>query len=114
MNPYNACVANKWVNGIQITVVWHVDDLKISHKDLQEVTNMIAYLKSIYGEMTIKCGRKHTYLGMDIDLSDEGVAKICMSRYIDEAMEEFPEDVSTPVSGPVSNHLFKTRKGELL
>ena len=33
INPYDWCVANNEVNGEQITVVWHVDDLKISHAD---------------------------------------------------------------------------------
>jgi len=32
INPYDRCVANKTVNGSQCTVLWHVDDLKISHK----------------------------------------------------------------------------------
>ena len=31
VNPYDPCVANKLVNGSQMTVCWHVDDLKISH-----------------------------------------------------------------------------------
>ena len=30
INPYDWCVANKMVNGKQITIAWHVDDLKIS------------------------------------------------------------------------------------
>ena len=75
MNLYDICVANKWVNGSQMIVIWHVDNLKISHKDPQEVTNMIAYLEFIYGDMTINGGRTRTYLGMDIDLRDEGVEK---------------------------------------
>ena len=33
LNPYDPCVANKMVNGEQMTVIWHVDDLKVSHKD---------------------------------------------------------------------------------
>ena len=68
----------------------------------------------MYGEMPIKRGRKRTYLGMDIDLSNEGVAKIFMRGYIDEAVEELTEDVSITVSSPASDHIFKTRKGELL
>jgi hypothetical protein len=28
MNEYDPCVANKMVNGTQMTVCWHVDDLK--------------------------------------------------------------------------------------
>ena len=33
VNPYNRCVANKDINGKQLTVVWYVNDLKVSHKD---------------------------------------------------------------------------------
>ena len=33
LNPCDPCVANRMVNGFQQTVTWHVDDLKISHKD---------------------------------------------------------------------------------
>ena len=32
VNPYDPCVANMMVNGAQITVCWHVDNLKIYHK----------------------------------------------------------------------------------
>ena len=30
-NPYDPCVANKMIDGEQMTNVWHVDDLKVSH-----------------------------------------------------------------------------------
>jgi hypothetical protein len=32
-NPYDPCTANKMIDGHQMTVVFHVDDLKVSHKD---------------------------------------------------------------------------------
>ena len=32
-NEYDPCVANKILNGYQMTVFWHMDDLKVSHKD---------------------------------------------------------------------------------
>ena len=38
INPYDPCVANKMVNGKQMTVIWHVDDLKVSHVDPKENT----------------------------------------------------------------------------
>jgi hypothetical protein len=31
-NPYNPCVANKKVQGLQQTIIFHVDNLKSSHK----------------------------------------------------------------------------------
>jgi hypothetical protein len=30
-NPYDPCVANKLDDGEQITVCWHINDLKVSH-----------------------------------------------------------------------------------
>ena len=33
LNPCDGCVANKTVNGKQQTVIWHADDMKISHVD---------------------------------------------------------------------------------
>ena len=38
VNPYDPCVANKIVNGSQITICWHVDDLKVSHIDEDVIT----------------------------------------------------------------------------
>ena len=49
INPYDPCVANKMVNGSQMTMTWHVDDLKISHKDEEELTRFISELGAIYG-----------------------------------------------------------------
>eukprot|EP00957_Ditylum_brightwellii_P073453 5581951-Ditylum_brightwellii.AAC.1 len=45
INPYDWCVANKQIKRSQCTVVWHVDDLKISHKDKSVVTEMIDKLQ---------------------------------------------------------------------
>eukprot|EP00957_Ditylum_brightwellii_P055616 4214755-Ditylum_brightwellii.AAC.1 len=45
INPYDWCVASKEINGSQCSVVWHVDDLKISHKDANAVTEIIDKLQ---------------------------------------------------------------------
>ena len=68
INPYNPCVANKMVNGHQMTICWHVDDLKVSHKDDNAVTELAEKLAEIYGpKATVSRGKVHEYLGMDID-----------------------------------------------
>jgi len=41
VNPYDPCVANKIVNEKQFTLVWHVDDVKMSHADTPEVDKFI-------------------------------------------------------------------------
>ena len=41
INPYNWCVANKMINGKQCTILWHLDDLQISHVDAAVNTKVI-------------------------------------------------------------------------
>ena len=50
-----------------MTVAWHVDDLKMSHKSPAIVTDIIKWLRGIYRELCILCGQNHEYLGIDID-----------------------------------------------
>ena len=33
INPYDSCITNKIIDRHQLTVVWHVDDLKILHRN---------------------------------------------------------------------------------
>ena len=46
INTHDPCVANKMMGGKQLTVCWHVDDLKISCVDVNEVIKMIQWLES--------------------------------------------------------------------
>jgi len=49
LNPYDSCVANKIVDGKQMTVCWHVDDLKVSHCDPVQVTIFGEWPSKKYG-----------------------------------------------------------------
>ncbi len=44
LNPYDPCVANKIINGKQIMVCWHVDDLFVGHDDPNVVTTFLDWL----------------------------------------------------------------------
>ena len=90
LNPYNPCVANKIVDNAQLTVVWHVDDLKASHVDAGGVTRISVWLQKTYerlfddglGAMKLKRGKIHEYLGMKLDFSIVGQVKTTMFDYI--------------------------------
>ena len=59
-NPYDWCVANKDINGSQCTILWHVDDLKISHADPDVVTSIIDMIAQEFGKeapLTINRGK---------------------------------------------------------
>ena len=49
INPYNPCIANMIIKGEQMTITWHIDDLKTSHVDADEATKLIDWMKRIYG-----------------------------------------------------------------
>ena len=113
VNPYDPCVANKMVKGSQMTVTWHVDDLKISHKKEDEVTKFILGLAKIYGpKLSIHRGKLHSYLGMDMDWSSPKRVKISMIKYLKAIIETFPELIKSTAESPAAEHLFQTRDGD--
>ena len=75
INPYDWCVANKMIDGKQCTIVWHVDDLKISHVDADTVTSTIKLIDDEFGNeapITVTRGKVHDYLGMTLDYTEKG------------------------------------------
>jgi hypothetical protein len=99
LNPYDACVANKTVNGEVLTVCFHVDDNKISHKQTKVVDATIEWLKREYevifhdgsGAMKVCRGKVHTYLGMEMDFTTKGEVHIMMLKHLDDAVKTFEE-----------------------
>ena len=91
INPYGPCVANKMVNGHQMTICWHVDDLKVSHKDENAVTALAEKIAEIYGpKTTVSCRKVHKYLGMDIDWASVlGTIIVSIIKYLHKVIEEF-------------------------
>ena len=89
-----------------------MDDLKISHKDSTVIDEIIASLKSEYGkvgEMTVRRGKKHDYLGMTLDFSKGGAFIVDMEEYIKEILKDLPEDINGTATTPAADHLFKVR-----
>ena len=111
-------MANKTINGKQCTIVWHVDDLKISHKDACVVTTILSLLDARYGQeivggeraaLTINRGKIHDYLGMTLDYSAPGVVKIDMTVYVDKVLEEAPSYMAGTATTPADKNLFEVR-----
>ena len=114
LNPYDPCVANKMINGHQMTICWHVDDLFIGHKDPQAVTDFITWLQRRYEtpDKPLKAtrGHIHDYLGMNIDFSRPGSVSFDMIPYIDKVITDFPEQLTGVASSPAADHFFKVRE----
>jgi hypothetical protein len=110
LNPYDLCVANKVINGKQFTVVWHVDDIKMSHADEKEVSKLITWLKSVYGaDMRVSRGKVHGYLGMTLDFTNKGEAKVTMIDYLKGVINDFPEIITGTAITTATANLFDVR-----
>jgi hypothetical protein len=65
INPYNPCIVNNMVNGMQMTIRWHVDDLMISHLNQEDIMQVVQQIKDIYGKnLKVNVGTEPNYLGM--------------------------------------------------
>jgi hypothetical protein len=118
INPCNMCVSNKNIEGKHMTICFHVDDCKLSHRKTKVMDSMIYYLRQEYesifehgsGAMTLIRGKIHKYIGMTLDYTIRGQVKITMFDYVDEIITAF--DKAEPKGGGkkssvAPNSLFK-------
>ena len=111
INPYDPCVANKTTDGgKQLTVVWHVDDLMASCEDDFELTKFSCYLAKIYGpKLSMHTGKKHDYLGVDMEFNEDGTLGVSMIKYLKSVINEFPEIIKERAATPAHDKLFVIR-----
>jgi hypothetical protein len=114
LNPYNLCVANKVVNGKQMTVCWHVDNPKVSHCDPNQVTIFGEWLSKKYGvAVATHQGKVHNYLGMMFDFLAKGKVMVTMVEYINNIIRDFPEEITVTNTSPAVDHLLTVRDPSL-
>jgi hypothetical protein len=111
INPYDPCVANlETKSGKQLTVVWHVDDLMASCEDDFKLTKFSCYMGKIYGpSLSMHLGKKHDYLGVDMEFCNDGALEVSMIKYLKNVIEEFPEVIKGRAATPAHEKLFVIR-----
>ena len=78
-------MANKQIHGKQCTIIWHVDDLKISHVEEKVIEDIICRLNERFGKeipLTTSRGKILEYLGLTLDYSIQGIVKISKYKYV--------------------------------
>ena len=97
INLYDPCVANKMIDGQQMTICYHVDDCKLSHRRSKVNDRVIKWLRQEYevifedgsGKMAVSRGKVHKYLGMTLDYTVRGQFQITMIDFLDEVLTAF-------------------------
>jgi hypothetical protein len=116
INPYEWCVANKMIDGKKCTVLWHVEDLKISHVSEDVNTDIIKIINDEFGEeapITITRLKVHDYLGMTLDYSERDKVKIKMLDYIDKMLADLPAEMDGEAPSPAANHLLTVNDDQI-
>ena len=118
INPYDLCVANKIIDGQQMTICYHVDDCKLSHRRIKVNDQMIMWLRQEYesifedgsGKMAVSRAKIHKYLGMTLYYTICGQVQITMIDFLDKVLIYFnkaePKGGGTKTSAAPDN-LFK-------
>ena len=97
INPYDPCVTNKVIESSQMTICFHIDGCKMSHRKSKANDCMTKWLcqeyESIFEdgseEMSVIQGKVHEYLGMALDYTVCGQVRITMSSYTEEIIVAF-------------------------
>jgi len=97
LNKYNKCMANKLTNGKQCTIIWHVDDLKISHVDHKVMEEVIIRQQEIWTRKPT-CDITGQSIGIPGDIS--------MYKYTNKMLAGLPSGMNQVSMMPAALNLF--------
>ena len=108
LNSYDKCIANKMVNGKQMTIAWHVDDCIVSHADQDVLDKFGQRMVEVFGDMTITTGDIHDFIGMKIGINKDKTISIDMRQQLRKVIEEFEkyDTIDAKVTTPAAYNLF--------
>ena len=94
-----------------MTIIWHIDDLKMLHEDGWETTKILKWLGKIYEDIKVKRGKQHHYLRLDLNFEENEKVKVSMIPHIEEIMKNFREEIGSSMAiSPAAEHLFEVRE----
>jgi len=111
-NSLDPCVFNKDFDGKQCTICIYVDDCLVTCETDAAIEEVIDQLRSTYKTIEVGRGDIHSYLGMTLDFSTAGQAKITMEHYVSEALKAY--DVTGHAKTPAAEFLFEVRESPAL
>ena len=98
------------MDGKQMTVIWHVDGLKVSYIYLKKVEGFGKWLSKTYGKkVTGHIGKVQDYMGIIFKYTQKGKVVINQIKYIKLIIDEFPEEIKKTRATPAADYLFTVR-----
>jgi len=81
-NDYDQCLFNKKVDGEQVTIAFHVDDLLITSVNSKLIDQIQQHLEQNFESITVNRGNNHSYLAMNLAMTENGI-ELDMIAYVE-------------------------------
>ena len=107
-NPNDPCVLNKMCDGVQCTLLIHVDDILALCVNQVILDDLLKALLDVFEKVSSKTGNELSYLGMVLGFSDH-VVTVTMGGYVDVMLSEFGD--VTAVTSPATGDVFELIPG---
>jgi len=106
-NEYDPCVAHKTINGLQCTLIWHINDLKNTpKKEGSGRSNQGPQQEIRTGESADNNTQKVLILGMTLDYSTKVKVNMSMYQYVEKLLTELPSDLNSVFKIAAASHLL--------
>jgi len=92
--------------GTQLTILFYVDDIKMSHVKESVLLDTVAELKKVRQNKQLECeqGDIHDFLGVTFDFSTKKNLKLRMDGYLREVVEEADLRLKTKQRDQANTH----------
>ena len=88
-------------------LIWYVYDLRFSQVEIFDINNIVEYLSTIYGGISLHWVEVHDNMNMENFNINKVIVKVLMVKYLTNALKRFPEHLDTTTATPAADHLLK-------
>ena len=71
------------------------------------IDEVLKALEGRFGKMSITRGKKHTFVGMDIEYNNDRTVSISMNDFIEECIETFGKIFNGGATSPAKRNLYE-------
>ena len=87
-------------------MVWHIDNIKISHMNKDRVKSIITKLEERFDKIIINFCSVYDFIGMNMKFLINKISEVDIRSYLKEAVEDFIEEDLRRTKTPVKLNLF--------
>ena len=103
---YDRFFDQNMIDGNKFTIVWYVDENKLSYVDPNLVTYILEEIRKHFGYMVISRGDTHYFLGMNHKIWKNKKLELIMKHQIEDTLRQFKDICGLRETFPRAHHLW--------